>query len=472
MIIGKMHGLLAEFSRKFSLGVLANDTIARQAQQSLAAHGKLAQRESPLHPQFVFWMVICMVLMRDRSIPAVFAALVNMGRELFPNLSRKAVSDGALAHARQRLSADVFATFFRATAQQSPVTPWFYGLRPRAVDGVRVTMPDTPANRQQFPLQKTGRGRAAWPQLRATCLVDIQTHAITSAAPGSIHEGEQTLVQSLWNDLSPSDLVVEDRGFFSADDFWQLNQHGRKFLCRMPKSVKPRLLQKLGPGDYLVELVFRRPLEPRETPAHHRGRPGKTKKVRLMVRLIEYKLKGFRDYYRLVTNVFDTVIRPKEFASIYHWRWDAEITFDELKTHLMTVAHGKQHTTFRSKSPELVLQEFWAMLAAYNLVRDLMFRAAKQAGFSPLELSFTDSLQVIEGLLQKAQTATASERPRLFLQMLKDLAECRLDRFRRLRSFPRVIKVKMSKFPVKRRTHKGTMLQIEILLPSNSKRFA
>jgi len=280
------------------------------------------------------------------------------------------------------------------------------------------------------------------------------------------------LVQTLWDDLALSDLAVEDRGFFSAEDFWQLEQRGRKFLCRMPETVKPRLRQKFGPGDYLVELAFRRPLNPGETLPPQRGRPSRTKKVRLLVRLIEYRLKGFRGRYRLATNVLDAAITPQEFAAVYHWRWDAEITFDELKTHLMAVAHGKQHTIFRSKSPELIEQEFWALLAAYNLVRSLMSRAAKQAGCSPLELSFTDSLQVIENVLQKAQTATASKRPKLFLLMLQDLAECRLDRFRRLRSFPRVVKLKMSNFPVKKRKHKGKVLQIEIRLPSENRRLA
>jgi hypothetical protein len=470
--IGRMHGLLARFSRDFSLGVLANGGVTKAVRESLAAHGKLEQRASPLAPQLVFWLVICMVLMRDRSIPAVFSALIEAGRQLFPGLSRHAVSDGALAHARERLGAQPFETFFMATTQSIPNDLWFHGLRPRAIDSFCATMPDTARNRKRFPMQKSYRGRVAWPQLRATCVVDIRTRGIIAAHMGNTREGEQTQAEMLWNAVSADDLLIEDRGFFAAHDFNTLNQRDCKFLCRMPKNVHPRLVQRLGPGDSLVELVYRRPRKPGEAPDSHIGRPSKTKVVRLIVRLIEYRLKASRVRYRLVTNVFDPNITPQEFAEVYHWRWDAEIAFDELKTHLMAVRHGKQHTIFRSKHPTLVQQEFWAMLAAYNLVRSLMGHAAATAGIDPQELSFLESLHVIEASMQIAQIVPGPDRPHIFRRLLADLAECRINRPRRPRSFPRVVKSRRTAYAVKQRHHRESALKIDIVLPAARKRVA
>lgn len=472
MGIDRMHGLLARFSEHFDLGVLTHGRTQRLVHESLVAHGKLASRECALKPRLVFWLVICLTLMRDRSVPAVLATLIEAGRKLFPALSRRAVSDGALAHARKRLGADVFGTFFKGTAAAIDDTPWFHGLRPRAIDGFRATMPDTPANRKRFPLQKTGRGKAAWPQLRAVCLVDVKTREIADAKMSNIREGEQKLARRIWGSLGEHDLMIEDRGFFAAEDFWRLEKQGKKFLCRMPETVKPRILQIFGDGDTLIEIQFRRPLEPGEQPDNTHGRRNKTKKERIVLRMIEYKLKGHKGRYRAVTDVFDRSITPQEFATIYHWRWDAEIAFDEIKTHLMAVHHGKQNTLFRSRSPELVEQEFWAMLAAYNLVRSLMQTAAKSGDIDPLELSFTDSLRVIEGALREVQSAADAELPRLYRRLLTDLVECRLDRTRRPRIFPRVVKLKMSNFLVKKKHHKESKLVVNIVLPPDTRRVA
>ncbi len=71
--------------------------------------------------------------------------------------------------------------------------------------------------------------------------------------------------------------------------------------------------------------------------------------------------------HRLITTAFDRRITPEKFARVYHWLWDIEMCHDEMKVHLMTVRHGKAQTVFRSKSHELVEQEFWAMLSAHNL---------------------------------------------------------------------------------------------------------
>jgi hypothetical protein len=218
--------------------------------------------------------------------------------------------------------------------------------------------------------------------------------------------------------------------------------------------------------------VYRRPRKPGEAPDSRIGRPSKTKAVRLIVRLIEYRLKASRVRYRLATNVFDSSIAPQQFAELYHWRWDAEIAFDELKTHLMAVHHGKQCTIFRSKSPTLVQQEFWAMLAAYNLVRSLMGRAAATAGIDPRDLSFLESLHVIEASMQKAQTAPGPECPRIFRRLLVDIAECRIDRPRRHRSYPRVVKSRISTFAVKKRHHRESVPKIDIVLPTARKRVA
>lgn len=64
--------------------------------------------------------------------------------------------------------------------------------------------------------------------------------------------------------------------------------------------------------------------------------------------------------------------------------WEAENALDELKTHL----NGRS-TPIRSKKPREVVQEIYGWLLAHFGLRCLMFRAASEAGISPLRLGFT-----------------------------------------------------------------------------------
>lgn len=465
MAIDRMHALLANISENFHLDVLAAKPVVAAVDHALSTHGKLCCRKMPLKPRLVFWLVILLALRRERSIPNVFALIIEAARSLAPGLSRDTVTDGGLAKARHRLGSAPFKTFFHALADLPITLPSFYGLRPCAMDGVRLTMPDTDENCSRFPKQSTGRGKAAWPQMLAVCLLDIRNRRIIDAQFDEIHGSERALGRLLWNRLDEKSVLIEDRGFFKAEDFFRLQESGRKFLCKLPAKPTIRIVAEHGRGDYLIELRGRREREGGEAcdTLLGRGKNSRTKKFKSTVRLIVYRIGEVE--HRLVTNVFDRRISPEKFARIYHWRWDIEMSYDELKVHLMSVRHGKAQTVFRSKSPELVEQEFWAMLSAYNLVRDLMTRAAKQSGEDALNMSFTDSLAVIEDHLLLIQQAPFGELLRWHRRLMQSLSRCTIDRPRRQRQWPRVVKSKMSNFKVKRAYHKESELLVVIKLP-------
>lgn len=95
--------------------------------------------------------------------------------------------------------------------------------------------------------------------------------------------------------------------------------------------------------------------------------------------------------YRLVTTLRDHQQAPAEIlARLYHQRWEIETAFDEFKTHL----RGRR-ICLRSKTPELVEQEFYGLMLAHFTVRGLMHEASRKADIDPDTLSFTHSLRVI-----------------------------------------------------------------------------
>jgi hypothetical protein len=112
------------------------------------------------------------------------------------------------------------------------------------------------------------------------------------------------------------------------------------------------------------------------------------------VRVVEYRLEGVAEaepLYRLVTTILEPAQAPAEtLAALHHERWEVETALAELKTHLRGA-----RVVLRSKTPELVRQEFWGLLLAHFAVRGLVHEAALRAGEDPDRLSFLHAVRVI-----------------------------------------------------------------------------
>ena len=106
----------------------------------------------------------------------------------------------------------------------------------------------------------------------------------------------------------------------------------------------------------------------------------------------------------------------------------------------------------RSLKPEGVLQELYALLIAHYAIRSLMHEAAVQAHLDPDRLSFTHAINVLQAAIPEFQMTALELLPRLYERLLHDLTSQRLPEGR-LRTNPRVVKRKMSKFRLKRPEH-------------------
>ena len=118
------------------------------------------------------------------------------------------------------------------------------------------------------------------------------------------------------------------------------------------------------------------------------------------VRVIDYCLNGIADaepIYRLVTTILDHEKAPAaQLAALYHERWEIETALDELKTHL----RGAK-IVLRSKTPDLVRQEFYGLMLAHFAIRGLMHEAALKADEDPDRLSFLHAVRVIRRKLPR-----------------------------------------------------------------------
>ena len=82
--------------------------------------------------------------------------------------------------------------------------------------------------------------------------------------------------------------------------------------------------------------------------------------------------------YVLYTTVLDRKIEKEEIQMLYLTRWDIEIGIREIKT-IMDI------NILRSKTTEMALKELTVSLAAYNLIRKIIYASIKNLPFSPKE---------------------------------------------------------------------------------------
>ena len=192
---------------------------------------------------------------------------------------------------------------------------------------------------------------------------------------------ESALAEQVVEQLGPNMLCLADRGFFSFK-FWN-QARGRKaeLVWRVKTNLRLRVDERLPDGSYLSRI-------------YPSGADWRRQTNGVTVRVIEYRLEGVagaEPVYRLVTTILDWQLAPaRELAALYCQRWEIETAFDELKVHLRGA-----RIVLRSKTPELVRQEFYGLLLAHFAIRGLMHEAAAKVGLDADQLSFVHTVRVV-----------------------------------------------------------------------------
>ncbi len=310
-----------------------------------------------------------------------------------------------------------------------------------AFDGTTEDVPDSPANLAAFGRHNGSRGQSAFPQLQGIYLVECGTHAIVDAGFWPCHSSEHHTVRRLVRSLTPAMLVMYDRGLHSFALVDAILRQDAQLLGRVSANLQPEVVQHLADGSYLVRL---RPSDPKLRAS------GANRLLRLITYTIaDPALPGYGETHRLVTSLLDSEKAPAlDLACAYHERWEIEITIDELATHQRLAGR-----TLRSRKPVGVIQELYAMLIAHYVVRAVIHETALEAGIDPDRVSFSGALRVLQDAIVEFALAAVSEWEAIYARVRREIAACKQLPARRLRSNPRVVKRKMSKFLLKRDEH-------------------
>jgi len=365
--------------------------------------------------------------------------------------SRLTVTAQAISQARQRLPLDVLLKLLESScaaacsrgangggangggANGGGVKEGLWrGLRVYLADGMSVLAADTPPLRRRYGKAANQRGTScSYPLPKLLALMDLGSGLIRKVIALPHARNEKTCLSRLLAHLSGGDLLLADRGLSSFAHLALMLRDGIACCVGLPRWLSVigqgkgshRRLKKLGENDLLVK--WTRSDRP---PTWMSRRAWADLPAELVLRQVNLRVRrpGFRDQWlRVITTLLDPAVYPaKEIAALYERRWQVEVYFRDLKCTLKM----KQ---LRSRTVAGVRKEIVAFVLLYNLVRQVMARAARRQGVDPQRISFIDAMRWL-----------------LWSDPGEPLPELVINPTRRRRAEPRVLKHGRRKYPL------------------------
>lgn len=401
-------------------------------EQCLQESGTVTLRKRRLPLEMMVWSVVGMALYRH--IP--MGQIVNHLDILLPG-KRPFVAPSAVVQARQRLGEAPVRKVFEQTQQlwhDATPHPHWCGLRLLGVDGVVWRTADTAENDAAFARTRNKAGEASYPQVRMVCQMELTSHLLTASAFDSVAENEMSLAAQLIDSTPDHSLTLFDKGFYSLGLLhqWQSTGTERHWLLPLKKGAQYRVIRKLCSGNELVELT--------SSPQARKRWSGLPQTIE--ARLLSKTIKGKR--VQILTSMTDSRrYPPADIVDLYTHRWEIELGYREMKQYMLQNA-----LTLRSKKPEMVRQELWGVLLAYNLLRFAMAQMAYSLkGVEPNQLSFNQAAILIIKELTIMPAVSPGKVPQVINQMMA-MAQAFVLPGRRERSYPRAVKKRPQKYPL------------------------
>ena len=366
-----------------SIGVIAQVYPIAAVREALASCGRGSRRRRDLPAEAMMYYVVALGLFRSVSAREVLRCLLEGLRWMSSDAALRVSGKSSISRARTRLGPAPFealgAARVRPLADPATRGAWYRGRRLVAFDGSTLNVPDEAANRQAFGAPGASRGRAAFPQVRLTALVEVGTRAAFAWRVSAYAASEAAQAEALLPRLSAGMLVLADRGYCGFPLWRRATGTGADLLWRMKANLRLPVLERFGDGSYRSVL-------------RGRGQDRRRSQGECPIRVVEYTLAGADSpIYRLATTLVDPAAAPAtEMAALYHERWEVETAYDEVKTHILGPG-----ALLRSKTPDLVLQEVHGLMLAHYAVRRLIHEAARKVDEDPDRLSFVHAVRVV-----------------------------------------------------------------------------
>jgi hypothetical protein len=377
-------------------------------------------------------------------------------------------TDAAYCQARARLPQALLERLQRAVTDTLFTTSTvgsgelWQGHRVFLLDGTGFSMPDTPELQAHFGQPSGQTEGCGFPVAHLLVRFDMATGLLLRAVALPLRSHDLSGVAVLHTDLTAGDVLVGDRAFgsyahlalcqqrsihglFRAHqkqiiDFRPHRRHATARRRRQGQKGLPssRWLKRLGKHDQLVEYF-----KPKERPAWMTEEAYAQLPASLVVREVRYTIAERKRRTRVVTLV-TTLLDPQrypaqELAKLYGLRWGVETNLKHLKQTL-------NMDVLRCHTVEGVLKELTVFILIYNLVRRVIWEAARRQQVAVERISFIDAwrwlryahpgdalpdLVVNPERPGRAEPRVRKRRPKEFPVMQRPRAELRKEMFKK-----------------------------------------
>jgi hypothetical protein len=397
-----------------------HDLIDREIVEAALKEENVKFRDRVYTPLITLWTFMTQVLDTDHScrmaVRSLIAFLVSQGQ---PAVS---ADTSNYCKARKRLPLNFIVRLVRKIAElleEKTCSQWRWnGREVYLVDGSSASMPDTPENQRAYPQPANQKPGVGFPLARFVAIISLATGAVRDLATGPSkgkRTGETSLLRSMMGRIKAGSILVGDRSFASYFGIAQLLQGQVDGVFRMHQRRKLdfRRGRCLGISDHVVR--WRKPQRPEwMDEATYALMPDE-----ISVRELRFKVTraGYRVHeITLATTLLDPIAYTQDdLAKLYLGRWNAELDLRSIKIVM-------QMDVLRCKRPELVDKEIWVHMLVYNVIRNLMVKAAADAGAQPRDISFKGTLQALTAFRDFLRTASPERQRQLRQAMFAAIA--------------------------------------------------
>lgn len=298
------------------------------------------------------------------------------------------------------------------------------------LDGSSLQLEHGEELKRAFPPASNQRGESHWPLLRIVALHDAETGLAQRLCRGPMYGAEAVSEQALGiqalEALPPGAVLIADRNFGIFSMAWAAALRGHRSIVRFTK----KRAEKLAGGAISAE--GERPVVWKPTRWDKCPDGQWPEAAEVVGRLIACRMGRGKSKDWLYW--FTTVEAPRnEVVTLYGKRWSIE-------TDLRSLKRTARLHRLAVKSVDMMDKELLAAVLAYNLVRAVMFMAARKAGIDPRRLSFARTYDIIDrSIADVLAAATTTEQIERMNHIVDLVARSRLPRRRKHRSFPRSV---------------------------------
>jgi hypothetical protein len=428
----------ATFSTFSDLSTFTQNIPVEWVATALDLSSQATIRRRRLPADQVLWLVLGMALFRDEPVHEVARRLNICAQGLATDhlLARSGVTE-----ARKRLGADPVEWLFRKTDTQWGSERYsddaWQGLQVFAVDGALLRTPDTPELRDHFGSGNTPTERQTpFSVLRLVALMNVRSHLILDAQLSPYRRSEMRLADEFLQQIPNHSVTLFDKGFWSADLMLSLSGQriNRHWLTPARKNLVSEEVVRYGQHDRLVRMKV--------SPQARKRNPGLP--THWEAREVSYEVQG--KLKTVMTSLPAATYSTKAVVKLYQERWEIELGFRDIKSSMQQNA-----MTLRSRKIDLVYQEVWGLLLAYNVISREASQAAEAFGRAPSDIRFKPACQYIAvQLIVMAAANPISATGRRLAELRAGVGGMFLDH-RPRPSRPRTVKISNTRSPVDRK---------------------